>query len=215
MTFPPQLLHCVGGRAAPGRGRLLARGAAARPRGQRAPRHGLCQGHAPHQCHGERFNLVTRILSPCATRRSPAEHCRGSAVEVSCARVHVSLYCAWPQVLLPHNQQPTQIRIGLHTGTCVSGLVGSRLPKFSIYGDSINFASRMEVRPFFPHAPRARPAAGEALESSPRPMTRRTCCGAARSPRACLGASRSASSRMRCCRTKRGSPRAACSPRAR
>ena len=37
-----------------------------------------------------------------------------------------------------------QVRIGIHTGPCVTGLIGSKLPKFSIFGDTINTASRME-----------------------------------------------------------------------
>eukprot|EP00798_Chlamydomonas_sp_ICE-L_P001305 gene1305-32655_t len=47
-------------------------------------------------------------------------------------------------VVMPHNQQPVVIRIGLHTGPCVSGLIGAKLPKFSIFGDTMNTASRME-----------------------------------------------------------------------
>ncbi|KAL6758050.1 guanylate cyclase [Haematococcus lacustris] len=35
-------------------------------------------------------------------------------------------------VLTPHNNEPVVIRIGLHTGNCVSGLIGTKLPKFAI-----------------------------------------------------------------------------------
>jgi ubiquitin carboxyl-terminal hydrolase 48 len=48
------------------------------------------------------------------------------------------------EVRMPHNGEPVSIRIGLHTGACVSGLIGTKLPKFSIFGDTMNTASRME-----------------------------------------------------------------------
>ena len=47
-------------------------------------------------------------------------------------------------VLMPHNGQPTCVRVGVHTGSVVSGLIGSKLPKFSLFGDTMNTSSRME-----------------------------------------------------------------------
>ena len=38
-------------------------------------------------------------------------------------------------VMMPHNGEPVSIRIGIHTGPCVTGLVGTKLPKFSIFGE--------------------------------------------------------------------------------
>eukprot|EP00798_Chlamydomonas_sp_ICE-L_P023212 gene23212-30428_t len=40
--------------------------------------------------------------------------------------------------------KPTQVRVGIHTGSCVSGLIGTKLCKFSLWGDTMNTASQME-----------------------------------------------------------------------
>eukprot|EP00200_Dunaliella_tertiolecta_P002526 CAMPEP_0202348956 /NCGR_PEP_ID=MMETSP1126-20121109/6653_1 /ASSEMBLY_ACC=CAM_ASM_000457 /TAXON_ID=3047 /ORGANISM="Dunaliella tertiolecta, Strain CCMP1320" /LENGTH=658 /DNA_ID=CAMNT_0048940695 /DNA_START=339 /DNA_END=2315 /DNA_ORIENTATION=- len=48
------------------------------------------------------------------------------------------------QVKMPNTQQPVRIRIGMHTGDVVSGMIGTKLPKFSLFGDAMNTASRME-----------------------------------------------------------------------
>lgn len=51
-------------------------------------------------------------------------------------RVDPCRYCAL-QVNMPNNGQHVEIRIGLHTGPVVSGMVGAKLPKFSIFGVSM------------------------------------------------------------------------------
>ncbi|KAF5831691.1 nucleotide cyclase [Dunaliella salina] len=48
------------------------------------------------------------------------------------------------QVEMPNTHQPVRIRIGMHTGDVVSGTIGTKLPKFSVFGDAMNMASRME-----------------------------------------------------------------------
>jgi len=50
---------------------------------------------------------------------------------------HLSCHaCVFPtlQVKMPDTKEPVRVRVGLHTGDVVTGLIGSKLPKFSVFG---------------------------------------------------------------------------------
>ena len=74
-------------------------------------------------------------------RMSPrmAVACASQVVDFACDVLRVAA-----DVPMPNTSAHTPVRVGVHSGPCVSGSIGRILPKFSIFGDTINVTSRME-----------------------------------------------------------------------
>lgn len=75
----------------------------------------------------------------CTANLFDEEKFDGNAADAACAALEMA-----KDMVLATQDETLEIRVGIHIGEVTCGVLGERLPKFTVFGHNVNLAARME-----------------------------------------------------------------------